>query len=138
MAPRGVTDQVPSPQSVVVDTCVVSFVLKGDTREEAYRPILQGKLLVLSPMIISELERWALERNWGAARRYAMEQHLKQYVVQPFTITLCHAWAKTVHTARRNGFTISCADAWIAAVAVDHGIPLVTNNATHFQGIGMQ
>ena len=50
---------------VVVDTDVVSFLLKGDTRAQSYRPHLQGKTLVLSFMTVAELYQWAFIRNWG-------------------------------------------------------------------------
>ena len=33
--------------TVIVDTDVVSFLLKGDTRAQLYRPHLQGKTLPL-------------------------------------------------------------------------------------------
>jgi hypothetical protein len=52
----------------MVDTNVMSFLFERDTRAEWYRPRLTGKLLVLSFMTVAELDRWALERNWGQAR----------------------------------------------------------------------
>ena len=54
--------------AVVVDTDVVSFLLKDDTRAQAYRPHLQDKLLALSFMTVAELYRWAYARRWGQAR----------------------------------------------------------------------
>jgi hypothetical protein len=32
-------------------------------------------------MTVAELDRWALERDWGEARRARMEQHLRNFVV---------------------------------------------------------
>ena len=37
---------------VIVDTDVVSFLFKGDTRAQLYRPHLQGKTLALSFMTV--------------------------------------------------------------------------------------
>lgn len=51
--------------AVVVDTDVVSYLFKGDSRAEAYRPHLTGNLLVVSFMTVAELDRWALERDWA-------------------------------------------------------------------------
>lgn len=126
---------VPAVAPVVVDTCVVSFIFKRDTRLHLYAPHLEGKLLVISPMTVAELERWSLSRNWGAARRYEMQQHLQQYVVQPFSLDLCVKWAEVTENAHKQGFTVTCADAWVAAVAVLHRIPLVTNSGNDFRGI---
>lgn len=47
--------------AVVVDTDVISFLLKDDTRVQAYRPHLQDKTLVLSFMTVAELYQWAYQ-----------------------------------------------------------------------------
>lgn len=114
--------------SVVVDTDVVSFLFKEDSRAELYRPHLTDKLLVMSFMTVAELDQWALERNWGATRRARMEEHLRNFVIYPFNRALCSKWAEASYSARRNGHPIQCADAWIAATALLHEIPLVTHN----------
>ncbi len=122
--------------AVVVDTDVVSFLFKRDTRAEIYEPRLQGKLLVLSFMTIAELDRWAIARNWSDARRWRMEEHLRDFVVHPYDRELCRTWAQVSDDARRAGRPIQCADAWIAAVAVLYGLPLVTNNPADYAGVG--
>src|SRR6266511_777026 len=121
--------------SVVVDTAVVSFLFKRDSRAEWYRPHLSGKLLVLSFMTVAELDRWALERNWGRARRARMEESLQNFIVYPFDRALCLKWAEVSDRARRIGRRIECADAWIAATAVLHNITLVTHNASDYAGV---
>jgi tRNA(fMet)-specific endonuclease VapC len=118
-----------------VDTDVVSYLFKGDSRAEAYRLHLSGWLLVVSFMTVAELDRWALERDWGEARRARMEQHLRNFVVHPFIRSLCLRWAEVADSARRRGRPIRVADAWIAATALEHDIPLITNNAGHYAGV---
>jgi tRNA(fMet)-specific endonuclease VapC len=86
-------------------------------------------------MTVAELDRWALERIWGDVRRARMEQHLRNFVVYPFDRSLCLRWAEAVDSARRNGRPIGVADAWIAATALEHDIPLITNNAGHYAGV---
>jgi tRNA(fMet)-specific endonuclease VapC len=44
---------------VIVDTDVVSFLFKGDTRAQAYREHLRGKTLAISFMTVAELYQWA-------------------------------------------------------------------------------
>jgi tRNA(fMet)-specific endonuclease VapC len=51
--------------TLIVDTDVVSFLLKGDTRAHLYRPHLQDQTLALSFMTVAELYQWAYVRNWG-------------------------------------------------------------------------
>jgi tRNA(fMet)-specific endonuclease VapC len=74
---------------LVVDTDIVSFFFKGDSRAQLYRESLAGHLLVVSFMTVAELDRWALARNWGARRQAALDQHLRAYVVAPFDRAIC-------------------------------------------------
>lgn len=80
---------------VVVDTDVVSFVFKRDTRAEL----------------------------------------LRRFAIHPYDAALCRTWAVVSHSAQESGRPINAADAWIAATAVHHGLPLVTHNQTHYAGI---
>ena len=74
---------------VVIDTDVVSFLFKGDTRAEAYRQHLQSKLLAVSFMTVAELYQWAYVRNWGARRLARLEERLRSYVTVPYDHELC-------------------------------------------------
>ncbi len=121
--------------SVVVDTDVVSFLFKRDSRAELYKPHLTGKTLVISFMTVAELDRWPLERNWSPARRAAMEQQLRRYVVHPYDRELCRKWAEVTYEANKRGRPIQCADAWVAATASLHSIPLVTHNRHDYSGV---
>jgi hypothetical protein len=47
---------VPTPPPVVVDTDVVSYLFKGDSRAPRYRPHLVGHTPVLSFMTVAELD----------------------------------------------------------------------------------
>ncbi len=122
-------------ETVVVDTDVVSFLLKGDTRAVAYQPHLQGKTLVLSFMTVAELYQWAYLRNWGQAKLAWLEERLRSYVVVPYDIDLCRQWATICVECQRQGRPISAQDAWVAATALRHGLSLVTHNAEDFAGI---
>jgi predicted nucleic acid-binding protein len=64
-----------------------------------------------------------------------MEQHLRNFVVYPFNRSLCLQWAEAADSARRKGRPIGVADAWIAATALEHGLPLVTHNSGHYAGV---
>jgi tRNA(fMet)-specific endonuclease VapC len=121
--------------AVVVDTDVVSFLLKDDTRAQAYRPELQDKTLVLSFMTVAELYQWAYRRNWGEKRLAWLEDRLHAFVIAPYDNDLCRQWAAICVERQRLGKPISAQDAWIAATAVQHGVPVVTHNQVDFAGI---
>jgi predicted nucleic acid-binding protein len=121
--------------AIVVDTNIVSFLFKRDTRAELYRQHLTNTQKLISFMTLAELRRWALERNWGNKRRDELEEFLLDYAVVFADNELCNLWAKAVTDCKRNGRPIDTADAWIASVALLFDIPLVTHNRSHFEGV---
>jgi predicted nucleic acid-binding protein len=66
---------------VVVDTDVVSFRFKKDTRARLYKRHLLGQQPLIAFMTLAELCAWALERRGGIARRAELARHLGQYEV---------------------------------------------------------
>ena len=123
--PRGV-------RRVVVDTSVVSYLLKGHSSAPQYREFLRGNLAGLSFMSLAELNRWPIERNWGDQRIAALREHLVSYIVLFPDEETCRVWARLVS---RKGRPVSVPDAWIAAAALQFKCPLVTHNVQHFESI---
>jgi len=64
-----------------------------------------------------------------------MEQHLNNFVVYGYQRELCRVWARVMAEAEKRGRRLECADGWIAATAISHGIPLLTHNRQHFEGV---
>ncbi len=117
---------------IVIDTDVISYLFKGDTRGDLYAPYLEDSLGILSFMTIAELDHWANARNWGERRRAELEVFLEPYTVIESNRELCHQWAAIKDQTERNGNYIETADAWIAATALLYQVPLVTHNRSHF------
>ena len=118
--------------SVLVDADVFSFILKRDTRAALYRRHIDGKRRTLCFMTLAELHRWVIERNWGVKRVAELREKLKQYVILHSDDEIAKRYA-----AVRNikGYPVNLGDAWIAATALRHGLPLVTHNRKHFERI---
>lgn len=121
--------------AVVVDTDVLSFWQKGDTRGKDYAAAVSGRTLVLSFQTVAEQLRWAAERNWGDRRREELERYLRQFVVFPFTFDLAREWADLMAATRKAGRRLSASDAWVAATARLTGAPLATHNRNDFRDI---
>ncbi len=117
---------------VVVDTDVISMIFKADPRAEPYVNVLQGLPLIISFMTYAELYQWARFHQWGAARIERLESFLEDYSLMMSTEQLCQQWAEVRAEARAAGQPISAQDAWHAALALQFGIPLVTNNLRDF------
>lgn len=121
--------------AVVLDTDVLSFFAKGDTRGAAYAPAIIGKQMCLSFQTVAELRLWALVRRWGAARQAGLDALLRRFVVLPYDAAMADQWAHVTAHCRSVGKPIDCGDAWIAASALRHRATLVTHNAKHYANV---
>jgi tRNA(fMet)-specific endonuclease VapC len=119
-------------RTLLLDTNVVSYLFKQASQAKLYEPHLQDARLAISFITVGELYRWAIERDWGEKRRLDLEERLRNYLVIPFDIELCKKWAE-VKSIR--GLNPPDSDAWIAATALHHDIPLVSHNKKHFENI---
>ena len=117
---------------VVIDTDVISYLFKGDTRGNLYQPHLDNKLGVLSFMTVAELDLWAAMRNWGLKKREELALFLSPYIVIESNRELCRKWAEIRDQINRAGSHLDTADAWIAATALLYDLPLLTHNRDHF------
>ncbi len=120
---------------LVVDTDVVSFLYKRDTRARLYEPHLNDPPFIVSFMSLAELRRWTLERSWAERRRQELEEYLMRFLILHSDDQMCDQWAQAMTSARLRGRSIAPADAWIAATALLLDIPLVTHNGAHYEGI---
>jgi tRNA(fMet)-specific endonuclease VapC len=59
----------------------------------------------------------------------------RRYIILTFDIALCRLWGEIRAKCRAVGRPISPQDAWIAATALRHHLPLVTYNPTDFEVI---
>lgn len=116
----------------LIDTDVVSYLFKGDTRGDLYQRHLDNKLGALSFMTVAELDLWAATRNWGTKKREELAIFLSPYIVIESSRELCNKWAEIRDQVNRTGSHLDTADAWIAATALLYELPLVTHNRDHF------
>jgi predicted nucleic acid-binding protein len=121
--------------TVLLDTNIVSFLLKGDSRATLYAPHLREQRLAISFMTVAELFQWAFVRRWSERRRQELDVSLQKYAVLPFDIALCRLWGEIRAECQAKGRPISPQDAWIAATALRYEIPLITHNPGDFEPI---
>jgi predicted nucleic acid-binding protein len=107
----------------VVDTDVVPFLFKNDSRAQSYLPLLKDRKLLVSLMTEAELEQWILLAKWGASRAERFQEFVRGF--RPCLLV----------TARANGRRIEVADAWIAATALLYGAVLITHNTRDYVGV---
>jgi tRNA(fMet)-specific endonuclease VapC len=117
---------------LLLDTNIVSYVVKADSRAIAYAPHLDGNQPSIALMTLAELYRWSMQNHWGDRRLGGFLSHLTQYAVIIPDDRIAWVWAELMTI---KGVPISSADAWIAATAIRHNLPLVTHNRRHFEHI---
>lgn len=121
---------------VLLDTNIVSFIIKGDSRATLYAPHLLENEAAVSLMTVAELYQWAYIHRWGERRTRDLEQHLlRSYTIISVDLTICRLWGEVRAMGQRIGRSISPQDAWIAATAKRYGISLITHNPADFEPI---
>jgi tRNA(fMet)-specific endonuclease VapC len=122
--------------AVIVDTDVVSYLFKQDTRAKLYTPHLAGVIASISFMTLAELEQWTVLHNWGKRRRQELLQFIKtRFLVIDSDGPLCRQWAEVQGSVTSIGRRIQTADAWVAATARLYAAPLITHNAADFEHV---
>ena len=119
--------------TLVVDTNIVSFLMRGHRFAGLYRRYLEGHTLAISFPTVGELYEGAYRAGWGQDRLARLRETVSAYVVIPFSFEICRQWGSIRWERRRQ--TIAVDDAWIAATARTHGLPLVTHNPKDFREI---
>lgn len=124
-----------SEAKIVLGTNIVSYLMKGGPVAEAYAPYMQGRLLAIAFITVGEMYFGAENRSWGETKRKALETTLRNFVVIPYDHEIARCYGRFMAERKRDGRPIAPNDAWIAACAARHAVPLVTHNAKDFEGI---
>lgn len=95
---------------VGVDTNVISYIFRQDTRARLYEPHLVGRLKVIAAQTFAELELMPLQNSWSEKRHQKLRELLADYVIIEADKKVCLLWAKIQFEARRNGTPVSVGD----------------------------
>ena len=116
--------------SLLVDTDVLSYVAWERPQAEPFEPLLLGKLPFVSFVTVGEMFYGAAKANWGEPRIAKMETILRRYTVIPGTYDIAKHYGSVKKAFRDQ---VGENDMWIAATALAHRMPVVTNNLKHFE-----
>ncbi len=120
---------------IIIDTNILSYQMKHRPEAELYLKHLQGKLISITFITVGELCYWAEKSNWGEKKCLQLETTIKNFVVIPYDYEVAKLYGQVAAERERKGSPISQNDAWIAACALRHTVPLVTHNAKDFKDI---
>jgi tRNA(fMet)-specific endonuclease VapC len=122
---------------IIPDTNVVSYLMKGTELGQRYKRHLAGKIVGIVFVTVAEMHYGAEKNGWGEKRRLQLEEHLKNFVVLPYNNEIAKVYARIVVERERIGRRIDWPDAWIAATALWHRIPLVSHDGDFADIIGL-
>jgi tRNA(fMet)-specific endonuclease VapC len=120
---------------MLLDTNIVGYFFRNDTRARLYERHLTGQQRFISFATVAELYQWTLLRTFSPANKKRLLEHIDTHVVISFDDQLAWTWARIKAASVQTGKSISPNDAWIAATAIRHNLPLITHNRRHFEGI---
>jgi predicted nucleic acid-binding protein len=114
---------------LILDTNALSAFVDGDTGVGA---ILRGQARAAIPVIVLGEYRYgiAASRHRVAFESW-LEAHLRQFDVLEVTEETALAYALLRVALRRSGRPIPANDAWIAALALEHRMPVLSRDE-HF------
>ncbi len=119
----------------VIDTDVISFIFKESRFGDPYIKLVGETNPIISFMTVAEIALWAIRGNWQMQRRMQMEKFLPQFAVYESDRQLGERWAEVIEIGYKVRKPVSCADAWIAATALELNCPLITHNVSDFRRI---
>lgn len=117
-----------APSLVVLDTSVVSRLMRNDNKARYYKNSTAGKRAVISFQTLEEAWFGAFKASWGEDRRNELSRHLGQFDVVWPTPEMVQISAHLRSEREQAGRRLSTADAWIAATAIILKCPLMSDD----------
>jgi tRNA(fMet)-specific endonuclease VapC len=92
-----------------------------------------GKTVAISFITVGEIYFGAEKKKWGKQTLSTFLERLKAVVVVPSDHEVSREYGKLKAKLREAGIVVADNDLWIAACALRHSIPLISNNRKHFE-----
>ncbi len=119
---------------LIVDTDVASYLFKRSPRARRFQSIVARKRTALAFVSVAELYKWSIKRHWQPETIARLEKTLRRkYSIIPFDREMGWVWARVIATCEDAGRPMQYLDAWVAATALRHNLPLVSNNIKHYE-----
>jgi predicted nucleic acid-binding protein len=116
---------------MIVDTDALSAFIDGDPAVEVLRRQTRA---AVPAIVLGELRYGISESRHRRAYESWLDAHLGEFEILFVTDETAGAYAEVRVAVRRSGRPIPANDAWIAALAVEHRLPVLSRDR-HFDGI---
>jgi predicted nucleic acid-binding protein len=116
---------------IILDTDVASQVIKQRVPAPLARELAAAEHGITF-VTYGELTRWSITRQWGPARRSALNAWLAARPTLPYIEDVARIWGEITAYAARRGRPRPHNDSWIAAACLAYDLPLATLNVKDF------
>lgn len=117
-----------NPSLIVLDTSVVSILIRRAESATYYRERIVGRRAVISFQTLEELWFGAYKGNWGDRRMNTLRQNLDRYEVMWPNSDLIRISAHLRSERESVGRRLNTGDAWVAATALLLECPLASDD----------
>ena len=120
--------------TVVLDSTVISFLMRDRGPAGYYRRAIAGLTPMLPFQAVEEAWFGAIRDNWGDRRRSELQSHIERFEIIWPNADMVRVSARLRSERERAGRRLTTADAWIAATALMLDCPLASHDGD-FSGI---
>lgn len=113
---------------LLADTNVVSYLFRNSTLGAAYWALIAGRPIGVSLLTLEEIKFGAAINRWSPKSTRRLDAFLSTLVFLPMDREIGEICSRLRAQRQREGRRIELPDAWNAATALWHEIPLVTHD----------
>ncbi len=119
----------------LLDTNILIAAIKGHPAVAERLRSLEASQLLLSSVVLGELETGVLKSAWPARNREQLERVVNQLELISVDGAVAKAYGRISAALEQQGTPIGANDLWIAAQALVSGAVLVTANLREFERV---
>lgn len=119
----------------LLDTNIIIAAVKGVPSVRAYLQKVRAVDVLLSPIVLGELEFGAEKSACPERNRARLQTVIDGFAVVALDAAASRAYGRIRHELERRGLPIGNNDQWIAAQALALGATLVTDNLREFERV---
>ena len=114
---------------MILDTNALSAFIEG---HQAVGELLAGQVAVAIPVIaLGEFRYGVAGSRYRTTYEAWLDEHLRDFEILSVTEATAVVYARVRAALKKTGHPIPANDAWIAALALEHGLPVLTRDE-HF------
>ncbi len=122
---------------IVLDTYILVNILRKKHRGEQWKDFLKDKSIAFTTITAFELFLGAEISKKSDQNMKAIKSLVQQFPVLPLSIKSAYIAATIYSDLQKKGQMIELNDIYIAAITLEHGAELATDNVNHYQRVSL-